>query len=238
MTSTDLLKGKTALVSGGSTGIGRAIATALAARGARVVLTSRSLATAQDVAKEIGVGVTGLACELRDPQSVDRLFADVREKFGSLDILINNAGMAGPNKQIADLPIETWREIIDTNLTGPFLVTRAALPLMRPGGTVLFVLSVAARVVFSGMSAYAAAKNGARVLADTLREELRPRKIRVISVMPGATDTDIWQQFWPDAPRAKMMSPESIAESAVSAILLPENVTVNEIVIMPTGGAL
>ncbi len=238
MTTRELLKDKTALVSGGSTGIGRAIATALAARGARVILTSRSAETGRSVAAEIGPNVTGLACDLRDPQSVERLFADVREQFGNLDILVNNAGMAGPNKKIEDLPLEAWREVIDTNLTGPFLVTRAALPLMRPGSTVLFVLSLTARVVFTGMGAYCAAKHGALGLANTLREELRPRMIRVICVLPGATDTDIWQQFWPEAPRGKMISPEAVAESAVSAILLPENAAVNEIVIAPTAGNL
>jgi len=219
-------------------GIGRAIATALHARGVRVILTSRSAETARSVATEIGHNATGIACDVRDPQSVERLFAELRELFGSLDILVNNAGMAGPNKKIEDLSLDTWRELIDINLTGPFLVTRAALPLMHAGGTILFVLSVAAKSVFSGMGGYAAAKHGARGLANTLREELRPRNIRVISVLPGATDTDIWQQFWPDAPRAKMMPPEAIAESAVSAILLPANATVSEIVITPTGGAL
>ena len=88
------------------------------------------------------------------------------------------------------------------------------------------------------MAAYTASKHGALGFTQTLREELRPRRIRVIALMPGATDTAIWEQIWPDAPRHKMMSPQSVAKALVNAILLPENATVSELVITPTGGAL
>lgn len=233
-----MLTGKTAVVTGGAKGIGRAIAAALGARGANVVLTSRSVESAESAAFATGPGVMGCACDLRDAQSVDQLFTEVKDRFGGIDILVNNAGLAGPNSALEKLPIDVWNEIIETNLTGTFLVTRAALPLIRRGGSVIFNLSIITRTVFPGMGAYAASKHGLLGLADTLREELRPRAIRVISLLPGATDTEIWQQFWPEAPRGKMISPEAVAEVAVAAILLPEEATVNELVIAPTAGNL
>jgi NAD(P)-dependent dehydrogenase (short-subunit alcohol dehydrogenase family) len=117
-------------------------------------------------------------------------------------------------------------------------VTRAILPLMRRGGTLVNNLSVAAKRVFSGWAAYNASKHGALGLTNTLREELRPRGIRVMALLPGATDTDIWDAPWPNAPRKKMMSAETVAQAVVDAVLLPANSTVEELTIMPTAGSL
>jgi len=152
--------------------------------------------------------------------------------------LINNAGVAHANLNVAELPVEDWKEVIDTNLTGTFLVTRAALPLMKRGGTIVNNLSIAAKRVFAGSSAYNASKHGALGLTDTLREELRPKGIRVIALLPGATDTDIWNTLWPDAARKEMMTPETIATAVVNALVLPENSTVEELTILPTAGTL
>jgi 3-oxoacyl-[acyl-carrier protein] reductase len=112
------------------------------------------------------------------------------------------------------------------------------LPLMHPGGTIVNNLSIAAKTVFPATSAYNASKHGALGFTDSLREDLRPRGIRVICLIPGATDTDIWNQFWPDAPRSKMMSPSTIAQAVISALKLPDNATVSQLEITPTGGAL
>jgi NAD(P)-dependent dehydrogenase (short-subunit alcohol dehydrogenase family) len=232
------LEGKTAVVTGGAKGIGRAIAEALHQRGARVAITSRQVETAHQAVLEIGTDVLGCACDVRDPQSITRLMETFRERHDGLDILVNNAGIAGPSAPVDSLSIDEWNDIIATNLTGSFLVTRAALPLLRPGGMVVFTLSIAARTAFAGMSAYVASKHGLLGFANTLREELRPRQIRVVSLLPGATDTEIWQQFWPDAPRQKMISPETVAEAALAAILMPEEAAINEIVIEPTTGEL
>jgi len=155
-----------------------------------------------------------------------------------LDILVNNAGMAHANLGVDQLPYATWREVIETNLSGMFLVTQAALPLMREGSVIVNNLSVAARRVFTGSSAYVASKHGALGFTDTLREELRPRGIRVIAVLPGATDTAIWESFWPDAPRKKMISPEIVARAVVDALKLPPESTVEELTIRPSAGTL
>lgn len=235
------LEEKVAVVTGGNRGIGLAIARTLAHAGAHVVITGRdeaALATAAGELSRAGQQVLTRHCEVRDPKSVAALFVAVKNQFGRIDLLVNNAGVAHPSATAQELSLEAWNEVIETNLTGLFLVTHAALPLMHTGATIVNNLSMAAKTVFPGMSAYVASKHGALGFTEALREELRPRGIRVISLIPGATSTDIWQQFWPEAPRDRMMSAESIADALLAAIMLPENATVSELVITPTGGAL
>ena len=237
------LTNRVALITGGSRGIGLAIAESLAAEGCSVVITGRDEAALTRAAASINRTthsrrVMTRHCDVREPKSVAALFTAIKAEFKHLDILINNAGIAHSLADVQDLSLETWKDVIDTNLTGLFLATRAALPLMKSGATIVNNLSVAAKTVFPGMSAYNASKHGALGFTDSLREELRPRGIRVISLMPGATNTDIWQQFWSDAPRVRMISPHSVASAVLAAILLPENATLSELIITPTAGAL
>jgi NAD(P)-dependent dehydrogenase (short-subunit alcohol dehydrogenase family) len=177
-------------------------------------------------------------CDVRDPDSVDKLFRSIRAKFDRLDILVNNAGIAHANLPIEKLPYPVWKDVLKTNLDGMFLVTQAALVVMKPGATIVNNLSIAAHRVFAGCAAYNASKHGALGFTNTLREELRPKGIRVIGVLPGATDTDIWKTLWPQAPRRKMMSPDSVAQTIVQAILLPANATVETVEILPSVGTL
>jgi len=229
------LGGKVAVVTGASRGIGLAIAQALLAEGCTVVAAARRISAGR---KKSVSQLVAIACDVRDERSVAMLFAAVKKRFDKVDILINNAGMAHALRNIEDLPLGTWREVLETNLTGMFLCTRAALPLMRRGGVIVNNLSVAARGVFPGESAYCASKHGALGFTDTLRAEVRGRGIRVVSLLPGPTATDIWNQFMPEAPRDKMMSPETVAQAVIAAVTLPENATVEELRIGPTAGNL
>jgi NAD(P)-dependent dehydrogenase (short-subunit alcohol dehydrogenase family) len=235
------LAGKLALITGASRGIGLAIARALAREGCDLVITSRdqrALARAGRELEGLRVQVLALSCDVRNPDAVDYLFAVIRKLKRPLHILVNNAGIGHRNLTVGDLPYPTWTEVIDTNMTGMFLVTQAALAVMRRGGTIINNLSIAAERVFPGSAAYNASKHGALGFTDTLREELRPKGIRVIALMPGATDTAIWTTLWPKAPRRKMMSADTVARIAVSALLMPADSTVEKLVIMPSGGAL
>lgn len=239
--SSSSLSGKVVLITGASQGIGLAITKALAHEGCSLVLTGRDQARLNRAVKSIGVDVRkmfAVVCDVREPAQVAAMAAAVRRKFRKIDILINNAGISHPNAEVANLPIESWREVIDTNLTGTFLVTQAVLPLMKAGSAIVNNLSIAAKRVFAGGSAYSASKYGALGFTNTLREELRSRDIRVIALLPGATDTAIWNTFWPDAPRKKMMSAETIAAAVASALALPANSTVEELTILPTAGPL
>ena len=230
-----------ALVTGANRGIGFAIAWALASEGCDLVMTGRdekALARAAVKIEKLGVHVLAHTCDVRNPDSVDYLFVLVRALRRPLDFLINNAGIAHPNRAVADLPYPMWMDVIDTNLTGMFLVTQAGLAVMKRGSTIVNNLSIAAERVFPGLAAYNASKHGALGFTDTLREELRPKGIRVISLMPGAADTEIWKTLWPKAPRRKMMSAATVARTVVDALLLPANSTVEKLIVMPTGGTL
>jgi 3-oxoacyl-[acyl-carrier protein] reductase len=230
-----------AVITGGGSGIGLAMARIFAAAGYSVLITGRDAKRLQKAAANIPADkkqVTGIPCDVRDSASVERLFREVGKHHSTIDVLINNAGVAHSLAPVDQLSIETWREVIDTNLTGTFLVTRAALPLMRAGGTIVNNLSVAALQPFAGMAAYNASKFGALGFTHALREDLRKRGIRVLALLPGATNTEIWSQFWPDAPKEKMISAETVAQAVLHAVSAPPNTAIEEIRIGPAAGVL
>jgi NAD(P)-dependent dehydrogenase (short-subunit alcohol dehydrogenase family) len=240
------LSGRLALITGANRGIGLAVARSLAGEGCNLIITGRderALVKARSELEKLqppklNLQVLAQSCDVRSPDSVDYLFALVRGLHKPLDILINNAGVAHPNRAVGELPYPIWMEVIDTNLNGLFLITQAALAVMKRGSTIVNNLSIAAERAFPGSAAYNASKHGALGFTNTLREELRPKGIRVIALMPGATDTAIWKSMWPKAPRRKMMSPETVAQTVVTALLLPENTTVEKLVVMPSVGTL
>lgn len=234
------LEDKVALITGASRGIGLAIARALASEGCALIITGRDEPALQAASRELArqTRVFSQTCDITKAADVSSLLDYARDECGHLDILVNNAGISHPMASVDKLDPEVWNCVLATNLTGMFLMTRAALSLMQPGGSIVNNLSGAAKVAFAGEAAYIASKHGAFGLTKTLREELRPRGIRVIALLPGPTDTEIWNQFWPDAPREKMMSPETVADVVVSALLLPANASVDEMVINPVTGTL
>src|SRR5207245_10616115 len=120
--------------------------------------------------------VLSCLCDVRDPVSGRELMAAVQGRFHNIDILINNAGIAHSNVSAAELSLESWREVIDTNLTGMFLITRDALPLMKSGGVIVNNLSIAAKRVFAGSSAYNASKHGALGFTNTLEKNCERRE--------------------------------------------------------------
>ena len=228
-------------MTGATRGIGLAIAKALAAQGCNLVLTGRDENALRRASRELAfakIQILAQPCDVRDPQSIDDLFRAIRRQFKRLDLLINNAGIAHANLTVDKLPLPLWQDVIETNLTGMFVVTQAALAIMKRGGTIVNNLSIVANRVFAGSAAYIASKHGALGFTNTLRDELRPRGIRVIALLPGATNTAIWNTFWPQAPRKKMMSPATVAAAVVNAILLPPNATVETLEILPTAGLL
>lgn len=235
------LRGQVALVTGATRGIGLAIARALATQHCNLVLTGRDESALRCIGRELArqrIQILAHACDVRDPDSVDDLFRSIRRRFKRLDILVNNAGIAHANLPVDKIPFPIWKDVLETNLDGIFLVTQAALAIMKRGGTIVNNLSIAANRVFAGSAAYNASKHGALGLTNTLRQELRPKGIRVIGLLPGATDTTIWKTLWPRAPRRKMLSPQTVAGAVLQAILLPPNATVETLEILPSAGTL
>jgi NAD(P)-dependent dehydrogenase (short-subunit alcohol dehydrogenase family) len=241
MPAEKIAQNKVAIITGGGSGIGLAIARVFATNGYSVVITGRDAKRLQSASATISSDekkVTCIPCDVRDPASVEKLFREVSKDHSAIDVLVNNAGVAHSLAPVDQLSIETWRDAIDTNLTGTFLITRAALPLMSPGGTIVNNLSVAALQPFAGMAAYNASKFGALGFTQALREDLRKRGIRVLALLPGATDTEIWSQFWPDAPKEKMISAETVAQAVLHALSVPANTAIEEIRIGPAAGVL
>jgi NAD(P)-dependent dehydrogenase (short-subunit alcohol dehydrogenase family) len=241
------LAGKVAVVTGGNRGIGLAIARVLVSEGCSILITGRDRVALTRAKAELTVIASNLnsrpeaiaeRCEIQNPSSVAAVFGKVKKRWDRLDILINNAGISQAMFPVEKTPLELWQSVLNVNLTGLFLCAQAAIPLMPRGGTIVNNLSVAAKQIFPNFSAYNAAKHGALGFTLTLREELIPKGIRVTALMPGATDTEIWNQFWPDAPRKKMIEPESVAQAVIYAVLLPQNANLSELTVVPVEGAL
>jgi 3-hydroxy acid dehydrogenase / malonic semialdehyde reductase len=215
------------------------MAHALAAEGCSLILTARTESALTKASRELPhIKLLTHTCDVREPQSVNDLFRAIRGHFTQIDILINNAGIAHANIAIEKFPYPLWKDVLATNLDGMFLVTQAALPRMKRGAVIVNNLSIAATRVFAGNAAYTASKHAALGLTNTLREELRPRGIRVIGLVPGATNTDIWNTLWPQAPRKKMLTPSTVAKAVLEAVLLPPDATVETLEILPTVGTL
>ena len=235
------LQGQVAVVTGASRGIGLALCEALGDAGCDLAITARNAGQLQNATQELesrGIRVLNYPSDVSSEESVESFFALVKKTFGKVDVLINNAGIAHSLAPVSDLSPPLWRQVIDINLTGMFLCSHFCLPLMKAGATVINNLSVAASGSFPSHSGYNASKYGALGLTNTMREELREKGIRVIALIPGPTDTEIWEQFWPDRPRDRMMSAESVAEAVIACLTLPANAVVEEIRMRPIGGTL
>ena len=184
------LKGKTALITGGNSGIGLATARLFVAEGARVAITGRNKNTLDAAAKELGPNALVFRADVVDSGTRDTLFAEIKEQFGHLDIVFANAGI-GKFAPIAETSEELFDEVLRVNLTGVFLTIKAALPLMRTGGSIILNGSIAEFVGFGGTGAYAASKGGMHSMARAMAPELSPLGIRINVVAPGPIITPI-----------------------------------------------
>ena len=191
------LSGKAAVVTGGSRGIGFAIARALVDNGAHVVITGRTEARLEEATLELqaaareGGTATGMRTDVRNYQQVEQLMNGVAQQHGGLDILINNAGI-GLFRVVADMTPEEWHSVLDTNLTGVFYCCRTALPHLRArgGGWIINISSLAGKNPFPEAAAYCASKSGLNAFSEALMQEVRYDGVRVAYVMPGSVATE------------------------------------------------
>jgi NAD(P)-dependent dehydrogenase (short-subunit alcohol dehydrogenase family) len=229
------------LVTGAGRGLGRALARAFAASGAAVVLAARNAgavaAAAEDIVRAGGRAVA-LPCDVRDAVQVGALVDAAVGACGGIDILVNNAGTFQISA-IADTEEAAWDAMLDTNLKGAYLVTRAALPhLVARRGHVINMVSVAGRAAYRFNGAYCASKWGLLGFTNVLREEMRSAGVRVTAVIPGATDTSIWDGVPGNWDRSKMMRPETVARCVVDFCSLPPEASPDELVLSPAAGKL
>ena len=227
----DRLSGKVAIVTGASSGIGRAAAKLFAQHGARVVVTGRRQAELDALVDEIGHGggaAVAVAGDIRDERLARELVETAVGRFGGLDIAFNNAGTLGAAVPLADLPAGAWSDVLDTNLTSAFLGARHQIPAMlaRGGGSLIFTSTfVGHSVGFPGMAAYAASKAGLIGLTRVIAVEYGARGIRANALLPGGTDTPLGRAV-SNTPEAlafveglhalkRLARPEEIAQSAL-----------------------
>ena len=189
-----------AIVTGGSKGIGLAIARALLERGMQVAISARKDDELQRAARELGGGdpstalgagnVLAVRADVQDAADAQRLVDETARRFGGVDVLVNNAGV-GRFANVADMPLDAWRQVIDTNLSGVFYCTRAVIPEMkrRGAGFIINISSLAGKNAFTGGAAYCASKAGLNAFSEVLMQEVRHDNIRVSYVMPGSVST-------------------------------------------------
>lgn len=234
------LRGRVTLVTGAGRGIGRALASAFATHGARVVLAARTKRDLESLRRQLerrGAVTLAVPCDVRQAAQVRSLVDAIQKRFRRLDIVVNNAG-AFQIRPFEETDEELWDTIVDTNLKSVFLVTRAALPLLkRQRGHIVNIASVAGRVAFAGSAAYCASKWGVMGLTAVLREELRPAGVRVTAVLPGRVDTPIWDSIAGTWDRSRMVPAATIAEAIAGLCTLPSGACPEELVITPTGTA-
>ena len=187
------LNGKTVVITGASKGIGAAAARAFAAEGANVALLARTESALNDLATEIGPKALAIACDVADYTAVEGAIAQTVEAFGSVDVMINNAGVISPVGRIEDIDADVWGTMIDINLKGVFNGMKAVLPQMRAqgAGTVLTISSGAAHGPLEGWSHYCSSKAGAAMLTRCLDKEERENGIRAMGLSPGTVATDM-----------------------------------------------
>jgi len=230
-----------AVVSGGGSGLGREIALELARRGYALALLGRRAPPLAETLELAGGRQAGmlLPCDVRDALALERCVDEIHSRWGAADLVVPAAGVAviAPVEEISP---DDFQAIVETNLTGAFLLIRALLPAMkaRGRGWLIPILSVAARRGFPGWSAYCASKWGLRGLVAALREELRGSGVRITALYPGATDTPIWDRLPGEWNRAAMVPPREVARALGCALDADPSTLVEEIHLGPAGGAL
>ena len=206
-----MLEGKVALITGASQGLGKALALAFAREGARVVVNARSEESVRPIAGEVeeaGAEVLAVAADVSKDSDVKRLVDETVERFGRIDVVVNNAGLLGPRVAIADYPEDEWRRVIDANLTGPFLVSRAAIPHLSEGASIINLVSGVSVEGRAEWGAYSVSKFGLEGLNQILAAELAERGVRVNAVDPGGMRTDMRAAAYPEEDPQTRITPE------------------------------
>lgn len=233
-----------ALITGASSGIGKATALVFAKAGIDVALVSRSQSKLEEVAtaaREAGVNAKAYVLDLAKLEQVKAGIGVIAADFAPIDILVNNAGI-GYTRPLSETALSDWQYVIDLNLTSVFQCILGILPAMRDRqrGTIINVASIAGQQPFPDWGAYSVSKAGLIALSKTLAIEERSHGIRVATICPGAVNTPLWDAdtVQVDLNRSAMLTPEIVAQSILHAAVLPEQAFIESMTLMPSAGAL
>ena len=242
----DSLTGKVAVVTGGSRGIGYATAAALVARGASVAISGTNQERIEQAAGQLGSRAFPVVADVRRYADVERLMLTSVDRFGGLDVLVNNAGI-GAMQPLADMPLDAWARVLDTNLTGVFHGCKAAIPHLRArgGGWIISISSLAATVPFANGAAYCASKAALNALSEALMQEVRHDGIRVTCVLPGSVRTGFMSQAAGESTTSARavaegtrddwkLAPEDVAQVVVDLLAYPPRSLPSRVEIRPT----
>jgi NADP-dependent 3-hydroxy acid dehydrogenase YdfG len=239
----NLLQGKSALVTGASSGFGQAIAQTFAAAGAQVALVGRDAARLQETADQIkaqGGRVLICAADIADEAQILNAVAQARTEFGQIDILVNNAGMNVTQRSIADTSADQWRQLLNVNLTAAFIFTKAVLSEMvaHKAGTIINVASGAAlHPHLLGGVAYSTSKMGMDSLTQVTNEEANPHNVRACLLCPGVGNTPLLDRRPvppPQEKRLRMLQPDDVAQVALLEASMPPHVNIDLNSVRPT----
>lgn len=238
-TESKCLEGKTAIVTGGARGLGKALCEALCGAGARVVLADMRADLGRQTTRELverGYEVMPCVVDVGNERHVADCYAAAREYFGSVDILINNAGV-DYTLPIEQLEIDQWDHVMATNLRGPFLFCKQAVAEMKPRGAghIVNIASTAAKRAWPNASAYHASKWALLGFSHALHAELRSHGIKVTAVVAGGMQTPFLLERFPDIDPAILQPPERVADTVVHILSMPPGSVVAEISVLPMG---
>lgn len=242
---------KTALITGATSGIGRAVADIFAENKYNLIVTGRRSERLQELKaaleRQHGIGVLALCFDVRDNDEVARNIASLSVEWRNINVLVNNAGLAVGLNHIQDGVLDDWERMIDTNIKGLLYVTRAVSPLMiaRNSGHIVNICSVAGKEVYENGNVYCATKHAVDALSKAMRIDMLGHNIKVTNVCPGAVETEFSiVRFKGDVQRAagtyrgiEPLTGRDIAECIYFAVSLPEHVCINDMMIMPTAQA-
>ncbi len=233
------IEGKRALVTGGTRGIGRAIASALLEKGASVFICGTSEKRVSQVTEELGDSgkgrVFGSVCNVREHAQVKALVKEAGKRLGGLDVLVNNAGI-GAFHNVEDMHPEVWRALLETNLSGVFYCCREAIPVMKRGGGgyIVNIGSLAGKNAFPGGAGYNATKFGLVGFSEALMQEVRYDHIRVSYVMPGSVNTEFGQTATEQAAPSWKLSPGDVAQTIVHLLEMDSRALVSRVELRPS----
>ncbi len=237
------LAGKNIWITGASRGIGFSIASELGGSGANLILSSRRANAINESYKTLGANklVHIYPCDVSSSEEVAATYNKVAAKLGTIDILINNAGL-GIFKSFENTSLEDFEKLTNLNFKGVFLCTKSALPAMlaSENGLIINILSVVVQKTFLNCSVYSATKSAAFAMCKSLREEVRSKGIKIVNIIPGAVETDIWEDYIREEYGDKMMQPEDIAGTVSRVIEMSQNdrMMIEDITLRPQSGDL